>query len=303
MIALCGYDLYSSTNSLNPNPTCQNIIDAVKIQNAVFDYVYSTYNTGITIDSAPTWDFSTIMLAQFVNTLSAGNLSETLNSIEAVTVVRTDVDTGDRVVVYRKNIKSPTIDEFNFIFKDFACGYNKKYSYSVVPVLKTGATSSTIETDPVITKFKHVFLSDNTYTYKMIADIQYGNATQKINIGTFEPIGRKYPVCVSNALTNYQMGSLKSKVIANYFDLKEFNRYEITKQKDEILKFLTNKSPKILKDANGNMWLISITGAPVIEYDNNYGAGIMNVSFNFVEIGDATKSVDLTSCGVVPFLA
>ena len=104
-----------------------------------------------------------------------------------------------------------------------------------------------------------------------------------------------------HADTNYQIGSVSSKVIGNYFDLKEFNKQDITKQKDEILKFLTNRKPKILKDTNGNMWLIAITGAPSIEYDNKYNAGIMDISFNFMEIGDATNEKDMMNCGIVPF--
>ena len=83
--------------------------------------------------------------------------------------------------------------------------------------------------------------------------------------------------------------------------IKEFNKQDITKQKDEILKFLTNRKPKILKDANGNMWLIEITGAPSIEYDNKYNAGIMDISFNFMEIGDTTNEKDMMNCGIVPF--
>lgn len=301
MISLCGYDLYLGINALNPNPTVKKTIDSVKLRNAIFDYLYGTYSININPNKPLEWDFSTIMFAQFMNTLSAGNLSETLSNISAVKVVRTNIDTGDKITVYEKAINNPTVEEFNFIFKDFAGKNGGRYVYSVIPILKSGVSSASVQTDPVTVQFKNVFLSDNTYSYEMVADVKYGNGTQKVNVGTFEPIGRKYPVYVSNADTNYQIGSVSSKVIGNYFDLKEFNKQDITKQKDEILKFLTNRKPKILKDTNGNMWLIAITGAPSIEYDNKYNGGIMDISFNFMEIGDATNEKDMMNCGIVPF--
>ena len=301
MISLCGYDLYLGINALNPNPTVKKTIDSIKLRNAIFDYLYGTYSININPNKPLEWNFSTIMFAQFMNTLNAGNLSENLSNISAVNVVRTNIDTGDKITVYEKAINNPTVEDFNFIFKDFAGKNGGRYVYSVIPVLKSGISSSSVQTDPVTVQFKNVFLSDNTYSYEMVADVKYGNGTQKINVGTFEPIGRKYPVYVSNADTNYQIGSVSSKVIGNYFDLKEFNKQDITKQKDEILKFLTNRKPKILKDTNGNMWLIAITGAPSIEYDNKYNAGIMDISFNFMEIGDATNEKDMMNCGIVPF--
>lgn len=300
MLALLGYDLYGGINSLNPNPITPKKVNYIKLRNAVFDYLYGTTDTNITMNSKIEWNFPTFMFAQFMNNLAAGNLGEQLSNIIAIQIDRLDETNGKWVMVYYKELDNPTIDDFNFIFKDFTCKYGDSYSYKTTPILRSGASSSSLITTAVNIKFRDVFLCDNTASYRLLANVQYGNWTQQQKIGVFEPIGRRYPVTVSNAETNYQSGTVQSKVIGNYLDIGEFDKQDITKQKDDMLKFLCNKQPKILKDANGNMWLIAISGAPSINYDNNYNAGIMDVQFNFVEVGDAEDEKDLTSCGIVP---
>lgn len=50
---------------------------------------------------------------------------------------------------------------------------------------------------------------------------------------------------------------------------------------------------------NGNSWLCIISGSPTTAYNNSYGQGIMNVGFDYVEIGDSNSQSDLYNSGII----
>lgn len=66
-----------------------------------------------------------------------------------------------------------------------------------------------------------------------------------------------------------------------------------------IEKFLTNKSPKILKDWNGNIWLIMITDNVSVSFTNEWGMGIGTFSASWTEIGDVENQEDLENSGLI----
>ena len=67
-----------------------------------------------------------------------------------------------------------------------------------------------------------------------------------------------------------------------------------------MLDYLTNKEPKIIKDWNGNAWLVYITGNPSVTYSNEYGMGIMDVSADWTEIGSMNSKSDLYDANMIP---
>ena len=66
-----------------------------------------------------------------------------------------------------------------------------------------------------------------------------------------------------------------------------------------IIDFLTNKKAKILKDWNGNFWLIFITDSIQTDYENNSGMSIVNVEAKWTEVGDANNGNDLYLNGIL----
>ena len=61
-----------------------------------------------------------------------------------------------------------------------------------------------------------------------------------------------------------------------------------------------NKKPKIIKDMNGNNWLVYFTGNPTVTYDNNYAQGMLKVSAQWTEVGDPNDKTDLYENGLIP---
>jgi hypothetical protein len=181
-------------------------------------------------------------------------------------------------------------------FVDYTASDDQEYEYALVPVFDGNEGNYLIVTAK--SQFDGVFITDGTDIYKFYADVAYGNFQQTQKVNAHEPFGRKYPVIVSNAATNYMAGSMSGMVLAgDYLKTGKIDRKAIAAERDTLLKFLTNKKPKILKDWNGNIWMVAIVDNPSVTYYDGSGMGLMNVSMTFMEVGDATNVNDLAANG------
>lgn len=187
--------------------------------------------------------------------------------------------------------------------------------------------------DIVESYFDGVFLADNTAIQKLKAGVGYNDMNLRQAVGSIETIGNQYPVIVSNNNLKYHSGTLTAWAIPeSYYTTSEYGvllrlvtdaeQTIITKshgalaafvfQQTQMLSrtvvavyrmalenFLTNKSPKILKDWNGNMWLVVFTDDVNLEFTNDWGMGLAMVSCPWVEIGDVENQEDLQECGLI----
>ena len=69
-------------------------------------------------------------------------------------------------------------------------------------------------------------------------------------------------------------------------------------ERKQLLDFLTNKNAKILKDWNGNIWLIVIVNNPSVSFQQNTSMRLADVSASWVEIGDYNSQKDLYEAGL-----
>ena len=165
----------------------------------------------------------------------------------------------------------------------------------------TGQTEGSYTVSEVYSKFKGVFICDVNTIYKFYADIEYGSTDSVQKIGTYEPFGRKYPVMVSNGLLGYDTGTVSALIVPkNFTETHEFDRQAITKERNTLFKWLTNKKPKMLKDWNSSEWLCIITGNPQTDYESNYGMGIQRMTAEWVQTGDPKVKSDLYANGLIP---
>ena len=51
---------------------------------------------------------------------------------------------------------------------------------------------------------------------------------------------------------------------------------------------------------NGNIWCVYVIGEPQVTYDSQWGMGMMDVSFEYGEIGNAENNEDLQNVGLRP---
>ena len=299
MIGLIGYNFYSDGNALDPTPTNINNLTSTKAQNGIFDHFNVSRDTSFDYSSIiPTgWDINTLMNADFAGNTSAGNVAQVPSGITSIRVKRRIKGTFDWITIREIPVSKP--EDLSFVITDNLNAYNVEYEYAFVPVMEDVEGSYIIGS--IFSKFEGVFICDIDTVFKFYAGVEYDGNDAVQQVGVFQPFNRKYPIIVSNSIMQYQTGSIGGWVLPeDYEDTHVFDRSKIVKEKEVLLNFLMDKKPKILKDMNGNNWLVYFTGNPTVTYDNNYGQGMLKVSAKWTEVGDPNDKTDLYENGLIP---
>ena len=299
MIGLIGYNFCADGNALDPTPTNINDITFTKIQNGIFDHFNVSRDTSFDYSSIiPTdWDVNTLMNASFAGNASAGNVAQVATGVTSVRVKRRIKGTFNWITIREIPVTKP--EDLSFVITDNLNAYNVEYEYAYVPMMEDVEGNYIVES--ILSKFEGVFICDIDTVFKFYAGVEYDTNDAIQQVGVFQPYNRKYPIVVSNSIMQYQTGSIGGWVLPeDYEDTHVFDRSKIVKEKEVLLNFLMNKKPKILKDMNGNNWLVYFTGNPSVTYDNNYGQGMLKVSANWTEVGDPNDKTDLYENGLIP---
>ena len=299
MIGLIGYNFCADGNALDPTPTVVNNIMYTRVQNGIFDHFNVSRDTSFDYNSIiPTdWDVNTLMNADFAGNTSAGNVAQVASGVTSVRVKRRIKGTFDWITIREIPVTKP--EDLSFVITDNLNAYNVEYEYAYVPMMEDVEGSYIIES--ILSKFEGVFICDIDTVFKFYAGVEYDTNDAIQQVGVFQPFNRKYPIVVSNSVMQYQTGGIGGWVLPeDYEDTHVFDRSKIVKEKEVLLNFLMNKKPKILKDMNGNNWLVYFTGNPSVTYDNNYGQGMLKVSAKWTEVGDPNDKNDLYENGLIP---
>lgn len=299
MIGLIGYNFCADGNALDPTPTVVNNITYTRVQNGIFDHFNVSRDTSFDYSSIiPTdWDVNTLMNADFAGNTSAGNVAQVAYGVTSVRVKRRIKGTFDWITIREIPVTKP--EDLSFVITDNLNAYNVEYEYAYVPMMEDVEGSYIIES--ILSKFEGVFICDIDTVFKFYAGVEYDTNDAIQQVGVFQPFNRKYPIVVSNSIMQYQTGSIGGWVLPeDYEDTHVFDRSKIVKEKEVLLNFLMNKKPKILKDMNGNNWLVYFTGNPSVTYDNNYGQGMLKVAAKWTEVGDPNDKTDLYENGLIP---
>ena len=298
MFFLCGYDFCRDGNSLNPSPITKITYDNIKLTNGIFTHWYTTRDieSPYTSEEPTAWDYLTVMDANFNGTLEAGNINYDLTQISGIKIKRKKTTDYEWVTI--KYIDAADLaEDLSFSFNDNTAQSGVEYDYAFVPVLSDVEGNYIVNT--ILSKFEGVFICDRETIYKFYAGVNYGGNQRVQQIGVFEPLGRKYPVVVSNSLINYETGSFTGTVLPNDFlENHDFNALSMVNERKQLLDFLTNKNAKILKDWNGNIWLIVIVNSPSVSFQRNTSMRLADVSASWVEIGDYNSQKDLYDAGL-----
>lgn len=222
-------------------------------------------------------------------------------------VKRQDIDdvSGGWLTLYSQPISQASDMDFTFI--DFLNQYGKTYKYALVPLLTQTQSGVEVEveggytvSDEVQSVFDGVFIADSTGSQKCKANVGYGNVDMNQVVGSITPIGAKYPIIITNSHNQYHNGSISGTIVPDdYYFNGNLSRIDMVNKRNELEQFLTNKRVKVIKDWNGNIWLVMIAGNVSCTFNNNYGMGIVSFSTNWTEVGDPTNQQDLQATGLI----
>lgn len=298
MIQFLNYNFLQDGNAVDPMPSNVNNIDNIKLQNAIYWDFLVTVDVDSPYSSTPPtdWDIYTILLATFNNTINAGSIDINVNDLDAVRIKRRKLGEFDWATL----VEIPISSAFDLLFSgiDYFAQNEEIYEYAWVPIINGNEGNYTISS--IESKFQGVFICDFDTIYKFYAGVAYGPSQQTQQVGIYNPLGTKYPIYVTNGANNYQTGSVTAKIVGNYEITHVLDRKEMVEEKNALIKWLTNKKAKILKDDNGNIWLVFITGAPAITYNAQWGNNMMEMSFQWGEIGNPDSIEDMQNVGLLP---
>ena len=212
---------------------------------------------------------------------------------------------GDWLTLHSQPITQASDMDFTFI--DFTNQYGKTYKYALVPLLTQTQSGVEVEveggytvSDEVQSIFDGVYIGDSTGVQRLKAGVAYNNLNTNQQVGVIPTLGNKYPIIVSNSNIQYDTGSVSGLIVPDdFYSNGNLSRLDMSDKRVAINDFLTNKKPKILKDWNGNIWLVVFTDNVDVSFDNNYGMGIATFTSGWTEVGDPTNQEDLQRTGLI----
>lgn len=298
MFQFIGYNFFADSNSLDSTPSSVDNITSTKLSNAIFDHFNVTKNTNTEFSTTipANWDYDTILDASFEGNLNAGNVDFLIEQIDAIKIKRRIKGSFNWLTL--ETISINIVEDLNFVFNDLLNSYGVEYEYALVPMLNEVEGNYIINS--VLSKFNGVFIGDSQQTFKFLYDVEYGTNARNQQVGTFQPLGKQYPIIIANGLLSYESGSVSATILNDdYEETGIIKPTEIVEKKTIIKDFLTNKKAKILKDWNGNIWLCMVTDNAQVTYRTKSSMSIPQIQFNWVQIGDANNQSDLYNNGVI----
>ena len=263
-----------------------------ELSNSVVDEIYIDEDTTITdsVIKPIAWGFKTILDAPFTDdSLEGGSLNAGGLTIDHILFQKRKSDE-----LYWSDVSQITFDGTSIFYEtiDKYVANDFDYEYSLIPLVNT-VQGNRIVSPTITVDFNGVFLSDKENNYFLYYDLEYGEIQHNTPKSVQEPLNSQFPI-ISYSQLDYKTLNVRSTSISDAtassggtIDIKQ---EKIRRQ--QLFTFLKNKKPKIYRDSNGNVLLVSITDNPKEEPQSSI-IGLSKVSFSMTEIGDAENNDSL----------
>lgn len=294
--------LTSDISALAATPTSVNDITSIEITNAKYDDLYATNDVTSdyidTVDIPEEWDFNTILHAEFNDSLVAGNMDFTLESVSAILIKRKKADEFTWTTLEYHEVN--TLEDFSITFVDKTASMSYDYQYAIVPILN--GTEGNYSISEVNTTSSRLVILDGDALWSTPIYNTY-ELNRVYPTGVIETLNNKYPTIVRNGESNYDQLTLSGSWIpSNESDCdllidKDYDGLRIKYEK-AFADFLTNDNVKIIKYPDGFTLVGFLTTPPsnvATDDFNNY----RTVSFGFTEIGDINDEEVLYDAGLI----
>lgn len=298
MFQFIGFDFFADADCLNSAPSSVDNITSTTLTNAIFDHFNVTKDVTITFttDKPEEWNYDTIMDADFDGDINAGNVDFLIAQVSAIKIKRRIKGTFDWITL--ETVPISKVEDLEFTFVDRLNAYGVEYEYAFVPILNDIEGNYIINS--VYSEFNGVYIGDFNNIYRLFFEVNYSNEMRNQQIGTLQPLGRKYPVIVANGNLSYDSGIVAAMILNDdYTETRTIDKIDIVERKETLKDYLTDKKVKILKDWNGNIKLIMVSTSPTVAYKENSGMSVPQITFGWTEIGDANSQSDLYNNGVI----
>ncbi len=272
--------------------------EKLTLENAVFDELYATAQPIGDFDGTipENWTFDTYLHASFSGNLYGGNVNFTEDLVEAIRIKRRTKKDAQFQTIYEKPIYEN--EDFAIELLDYLEPAGP-VEYAYVPVISGGESNYIITS--VTSAFEGYFLCEKDRSFHLFLDASYSQ-TLNYDPVSVKPLGRKYPVMVINGDAGYLSGEMECLFLP--FSEEDADTSQSLSYRELVYEMLTDRKPKILKDSEGNLLLVSLSGK-ISEADRQYlyhqGQGFSYVKsrFSWTETGDAYDIGDLYDNGLI----
>lgn len=298
----CGLNTVGGESACEVSLTSIQNINYVELSNAWFDDLYMSLDPAVDYDMTlpEDWDWNTVLYARFNGNTYAGNIETAVKDCSHVLLKRRMPNTFQWQTIYVREIF--TREDFEVTFNDYTVRAGAEMEYAVVPIFH--GLESNYSTVTCKSTFTDMFLISNDTVFGTAITDGFCDTTRNIPSSNVELLNAKYPLFVRNSIANYDTGECEGMFIkmtdddgqcsTEMFDTE--NDYARTMYQKEVMDFICDGTPKILKLPDGRMWIVQVTPNPTDTADTQYNN--RNISFSWVEIGDANSEEDMYYLGL-----
>lgn len=280
---IIGYSLYGDTDTMvfqtiNPIGSIyrmeltDSIIDEVEVRERT-DLIYST--------DKEEWTYDTLLLAKFQGNLEAGNINLNGMTVEKIMFKKRRVED----LVWQDLVSYSIQDGVNvYQFVDRLVEAGTEYEYAILPIGE-GGYEGKYNVERIVAEFEGTYICDKDNVFRLFYNLEYGDIENIISSSVIETFAQ-YPVVTYGNL-DYKRGSIQCLILSDStVDNGDIDLAQEKILRKQIIQFLKNKKPKILKDSSRNYLMIAIIGSPKEIPNNDLAQQIYNISFDWVEIGN-----------------
>lgn len=283
-------------------PTSLEDDTVLELSGGAFDGMYVSKNLNAKPNELPTdWDFDTVMFAQFNDYhAEAGNYGWNLNNTTHLIVRRRAKNEYNWITIRVQPVSS--LADFDFDGIDLATE-SKDYEYAIFSFLNGAEGSYTSAF--VTSKNNELVVADRTGTYTTPFTDGYCDTVDTSPNALVTTMYDKYPTVVRNTNANYEEISVNASFLPNKKENGECMNYDDVVENDKIRvlyqrqtkDFLSNGMPKVLKNVDGQVWLVYVTTPPTDTADEIYSD--RKFSFKCTEVGTVRSERDLQEAGMI----
>lgn len=245
------------------------------------------------------WDFDTVMRAPYDTNAEAGNIDWTLSTVSHLIIRRRPVGEYDWMTIQVKEVN--TLEDFDFKGYDITTE-SLQYEYAVFPALygAEGTYSSAI----VDSKNTHLVIADSTAVYKTLITDGFCDTVDQAPNSVVPTLYDKYPTVIRNTNAAYEEITVTATFLPvdedgnciEYEDIMNDNRLW-TLYNRQFKEFLMNGKTKILKNVDGQTWLVYVTTPASDSADTTYYN--RKLTFTCTEVGSLKSEEDLYEAGLL----
>ena len=273
-----------------------NIPTNIELSNSITDEIHIKQDVDLDFTTAKdNWIPPTIGIAKFQDDLHYGNFTLAGLEITHLKFKKRKSNSNKwitfKVIPFDKN--TTTYEVIDRLIEA-----DEEYVYGVSPA------TSTIEGDvkqiTITAEFDGMYISDKDNYYRLLYNYELGDILHNTPSTIIETLDSPLPT-IMYSVSNFKQGSIKCMLISdNTVNANGAIDKKTEKAlRNQIMSFLTNKKPKLLKDGSGNFVGIQIIGAPTLTPYNELGQQIYDLSFEFIETVDLSDQTTLEYSGLI----